>query len=86
MQAVKFTKKIFGHLYLVCSGVIRYQSCHVIYPCGYYRACLLATVRTSGASQSTLKLVATSLIANGKLHGKQLQEMLSRLGQARCVF
>ncbi|XP_067952067.1 WD repeat-containing protein 11-like [Watersipora subatra] len=31
------------------------------------RACLLATITTSGASQSTIKLVATSLIAHGKL-------------------
>eukprot|EP00795_Rhopilema_esculentum_P012339 gene12339-2990_t len=31
------------------------------------RACLIATVRSSGASQSTIKLVATNLIANGKL-------------------
>lgn len=38
---------------------------------GYYsdalRACLIATVRSSGASQSTIKLVATNLIASGKL-------------------
>ena len=31
------------------------------------RACLVATIRSSGASQSTIKLVATSLIANGQL-------------------
>ena len=31
------------------------------------RACLVATIRSSGASQSTIKLVATSLIANGHL-------------------
>ena len=35
----------------------------------FYRACLIATVRSSGASQSTIKLVATNLIANGKLSG-----------------
>eukprot|EP00794_Sanderia_malayensis_P005451 gene5450-6133_t len=31
------------------------------------RACLIATVRSSSASQSTIKLLATNLIANGKL-------------------
>ncbi|ESP00415.1 hypothetical protein LOTGIDRAFT_140712, partial [Lottia gigantea] len=31
------------------------------------RACLVASIRSSGASQSTIKLVATNLIANGKL-------------------
>ena len=31
------------------------------------RACLVATIRSSGASQSTIKLVATSLIASGNL-------------------
>ncbi|XP_078587664.1 WD repeat-containing protein 11-like isoform X3 [Branchiostoma floridae x Branchiostoma japonicum] len=37
------------------------------------RACLIATIRSSGASQSTIKLVATNLIANGKLpEGVQL--------------
>lgn len=40
---------------------------------GYYvdclRACLVASIRSSGASQSTIKLVATNLIANGKLSG-----------------
>ena len=34
------------------------------------QACLVATVKSSGASQSTMKLVATSLIANGRLSGK----------------
>ena len=34
------------------------------------RACLAATIRSSGASQSTIKLVATNLIANSKLIGK----------------
>ncbi|XP_050396083.2 WD repeat-containing protein 11 [Patella vulgata] len=37
------------------------------------RACLVASIRSSGASQSTIKLVATNLIANGKLsEGVQL--------------
>ena len=35
-----------------------------------YRACLVASIRSSGVSQSTIKLVATNLIANGKLTGK----------------
>jgi hypothetical protein len=30
----------------------------------------VAAIRSSGASQSTIKLVATNLIANGKLDGK----------------
>ena len=30
----------------------------------------MAAIRSSGASQSTIKLVATNLIANGKLDGK----------------
>ena len=34
------------------------------------RACLVASIRSSGASQSTIKLVATNLIASGKLSGK----------------
>ena len=34
------------------------------------RACLAATIRSSGASQSTIKLVATNLIANSKLLGE----------------
>lgn len=33
------------------------------------RACLAATIRSSGASQSTIKLVATNLIANSRLMG-----------------
>ena len=35
------------------------------------RACLAATIRSSGASQSTIKLVATNLIANSKLMGER---------------
>lgn len=35
-----------------------------------HRACLVATIRSSGASQSTIKLVATNLIASGKLAGE----------------
>ena len=36
----------------------------------FLRACLAATIRSSGASQSTIKLVATNLIANSKLLGE----------------
>jgi len=35
-----------------------------------YRACLAATIRSSGASQSTIKVVATNLIANSRLMGE----------------
>lgn len=42
----------------------------------FHRACLIATVRSSGASQSTIKLVATNLIASGKLAGILLYDML----------
>lgn len=31
------------------------------------RACLVATIQQTGAAQSTIKLVATNLIANGKI-------------------
>ena len=42
----------------------------------FSRACLIATVRSSGASQSTIKLVATNLIANGKLSGSMILFLL----------
>ena len=35
----------------------------------FCRACLVASVKSSGASQSTIKLVATNLIASGRLNG-----------------
>lgn len=38
----------------------------------YCRACLVASIRSSGVSQSTIKLVATNLIANGKIKGRFL--------------
>ncbi|XP_033632855.1 WD repeat-containing protein 11-like isoform X3 [Asterias rubens] len=42
-------------------------------------ACLVATVKSTGASQSTIKLVATSLIANGKLsEGVQLLCLINK--------
>lgn len=38
-----------------------------------YRACLIATIQSSGASQSVIKLVATNLIASGRIpEGVQL--------------
>lgn len=36
----------------------------------------MATIRSSGASQSTIKLVATNLIASGKLAGELLIVLL----------
>lgn len=51
--------------------------------CGTYlllythRACLAATIRSSGASQSTIKLVATNLIANARLMGEWLMYIKS---------
>eukprot|EP00118_Oscarella_pearsei_P009065 m.49863 g.49863 ORF g.49863 m.49863 type:complete len:1222 (+) comp34038_c1_seq1:279-3944(+) len=43
------------------------------------RACLVATIRSSGVSQSTIKLVATNLIANGKLsEGVQLLSLIDK--------
>ena len=39
-------------------------------PAAEHRACLAATIRSSGASQSTIKLVATNLIANSMLFGE----------------
>ncbi|XP_012497837.1 PREDICTED: WD repeat-containing protein 11 [Propithecus coquereli] len=43
------------------------------YYCDSLKACLVTTVTSSGPSQSTIKLVATNMIANGKLaEGVQL--------------
>jgi hypothetical protein len=42
------------------------------YYCDSLKACLVTTVTSSGPSQSTIKLVATNMIANGKLAGKAL--------------
>ena len=44
-------------------------------------ACLVATVKSTGASQSTIKLVATSLIANNKLSGKDIKKKEIRRGR-----
>ena len=41
----------------------------MMFVCVCLRACLVASIRSSGASQSTIKLVATNLIASGKLSG-----------------
>ncbi|EDO36880.1 predicted protein [Nematostella vectensis] len=50
------------------------------------RACLVATIRSSGASQSTIKLVATNLIASGKLtEGIQLLCLIDK-GLDACRY
>lgn len=41
------------------------------YYCDALKACLVTTVTSSGPSQSTIKLVATNMIASGKLAGKR---------------
>lgn len=41
------------------------------------RACLAATIRSSGASQSTIKVVATNLIANSRLMGEYNDHMIT---------
>ncbi|XP_059803789.1 WD repeat-containing protein 11 isoform X2 [Hypanus sabinus] len=40
------------------------------YYCDSLKACLVTTITSSGPSQSTIKLVATNMIANGKLADK----------------
>lgn len=53
------------------------------YYCDSLKACLVTTVTSSGPSQSTIKLVATNMIANGKLAGKAhctVAHLLSRAG------
>ena len=50
------------------------------------KACLAASIRSSGASQSTIKLVATNLIANGQLsEGIQLLCMIDK-GLDACRY
>ena len=50
------------------------------------RACLVASIRSSGASQSTIKLVATNLIANGQLsEGVQLLCLIDK-GLDACRY
>ncbi|WAR21719.1 WDR11-like protein [Mya arenaria] len=50
------------------------------------RSCLVASIRSSGASQSTIKLVATNLIASGKLlEGVQLLCLIDK-GLDACRY
>jgi hypothetical protein len=50
------------------------------------KACLAATIRSSGASQSTIKLVATNLIANNRLtDGAQLLSLIDK-GLDACRY
>ncbi|XP_052100859.1 WD repeat-containing protein 11-like [Mytilus californianus] len=57
-----------------------------IYYTDCLRACLVASIRFSGASQSTIKLVATNLIANGKLtEGVQLLCLINK-GLDACRY
>jgi len=50
------------------------------------KACLVASIRSSGASQSTIKLVATNLIASGKLsEGVQLLCLIDK-GLDACRY
>uniref|UniRef100_A0A8W8IK44 WDR11 TPR domain-containing protein n=1 Tax=Magallana gigas TaxID=29159 RepID=A0A8W8IK44_MAGGI len=44
------------------------------------RACLVASIRSSGVSQSTINLVATNLIANGKIKGMDACRYLQTYG------
>jgi len=48
-----------------CVSFVSVESDH------HNRACLAATIRSSGASQSTIKVVATNLIANSRLMGEE---------------
>ncbi|KAK2170890.1 hypothetical protein NP493_1127g02083 [Ridgeia piscesae] len=50
------------------------------------RACLVASIRSSGASQSTIKLVATNLIANGRLSEGVQQLCLIDKGLDACRY
>ncbi|KAH9489673.1 WD repeat-containing protein 11, partial [Bulinus truncatus] len=50
------------------------------------KACLVASIRSSGASQSTIKLVATNLIASGRLNeGVQLLCLINK-GLDACRY
>lgn len=53
------------------------------YYCDSLKACLVTTVTSSGPSQSTIKLVATNMIANGKLAG-EARFMGERVGAPGC--
>ncbi|XP_073210302.1 WD repeat-containing protein 11 isoform X3 [Lepidochelys kempii] len=53
------------------------------YYCDSLKACLVTTVTSSGPSQSTIKLVATNMIANGKLaEGVQLLSLIDKAADA----
>ncbi|NXU59656.1 WDR11 protein, partial [Turnix velox] len=53
------------------------------YYCDSLKACLVTTVTSSGPSQSTIKLVATNMIANGKLaEGVQLLCLIDKAADA----
>ena len=47
--------------------------CHQCFPLSHFQlmACLVASIRSSGASHGTIKLVDTSSIVNAKLSGNQ---------------
>ncbi|KFP24981.1 WD repeat-containing protein 11, partial [Colius striatus] len=56
---------------------------NVHYYCDSLKACLVTTVTSSGPSQSTIKLVATNMIANGKLaEGVQLLCLIDKAADA----
>lgn len=51
-----------------------------------FRACLVATIQSTGAAQSTIKLVATNLIANGNIwEGVQLLCLIGK-GLDACRY
>uniref|UniRef100_A0A8D0AIT4 WD repeat-containing protein 11 n=1 Tax=Sander lucioperca TaxID=283035 RepID=A0A8D0AIT4_SANLU len=53
------------------------------YYCDSLKACLVTTITSSGPSQSTIKLVATNMIANGKLaEGVQLLCLIDKAADA----
>jgi len=63
---IPFTLRVSLLLVLACPIIVIV----IIFVLYLHRACLVATIRSSGASQSTIKLVATNLIASGKLAGE----------------
>lgn len=57
------------------------------YYCDSLKACLVTTITSSGPSQSTIKLVATNMIANGKLAGSIcVCSLKSTLKSSFCSF
>lgn len=57
------------------------------YYCDSLKACLVTTITSSGPSQSTIKLVATNMIANGKLAGiVTVRELLYLMQTALAVW